>query len=410
MKKLKRFWRAFEEPYGVLGVREEWRRHLGAELAAASPFLRKLKEPSATYPCPRRGGDGCPRRVVIHGPEDIVAVCGCVPKECDTLKLKREDIAVYELDRKRFCGFLAESLGMTPVAEAVGPRDRVWHVGSLAVTATDHRPVFLVASPSRSSFDGAIGSLLVAFQGPFTVLTPTLRFVGATATEGLRQRGAALLALDEVIVESGDGRLVTTAALADLLAAEGGRVLPEAEEKRNLFRREQDFWLIAFQGKTVRHRHMVGFDYVAELLRRPGVEVEALSLAGRPECDSEAVVASSGLEMTDDKALREVRAALQARKNELAAVPAKDWPKRGKLQDEIAKLEDYLFQAEGKRGRARKIAGSAQRARTAATNAIVRAIQSVEKDHKDLAAHLHDSVRTGTTLIYLPATPIDWQF
>jgi hypothetical protein len=78
MKKLKRFWRAFEEPYGVLGVREEWRRHLGAELAAASSFLRKLKEPSATYPCPRRGGDGCPRRVVIHGPEDTVDAKGRV--------------------------------------------------------------------------------------------------------------------------------------------------------------------------------------------------------------------------------------------------------------------------------------------------------------------------------------------
>lgn len=410
MKKLKLFWRAFEEPYGILGVREEWRRHLGAEFAAASPFLRKLKEPSATYPCPRRGGDGCPRRVVIHGPEDIVAVCGCVPKECDTLKLKPEDITVYELDRRRFCGFLAESLGLATVAEPVGPLDGIWHVGSLAVTATDHRPAFLVASTSRSQFDGAIGSLLVSFQGPFTVLTPTPRFAGATATEGLRQRGAALLAIEDVIVDSGDSKLVAAAALADLLAAEGGRVIPVAEDKRNLFRREQDFWLIAFHGKEVRLRHMVGFDYLAELLRRPGVEVEALSLGGRPEGDSEAAVASAGLEMADDKTLREVRAALQARKNELAAVPAKDWPKRGRLQEEIKKLEDYLSQAEARNGRARKIAGSAQRARTSVTNAIVRAIQGVEKDHADLAAHLQGSVRTGTTLIYLPATPIDWQF
>jgi hypothetical protein len=405
MKKLKRFWRAFEEPYGVLGVREEWRRQ---ELTAASPFFRKLREPSPTYPCPRRGGDGCPRRVVIHGPEDIVAVCGCVPKECDTLKLKPEDIIVYELDRRRFCGFLAESLGLAPVAEPVGPPDGIWHVGSLAVSATDHRPVFLVAAPNRSSFETAVGMLLVDFQGPFTVLSPTLRFTSATATEGLRQRGAALLALGEVIVESGDGNLVAAGVLADLLG--GGRRLAVAGDERNLFRREQDFWLIAFNGKAVRLRHMVGFDYLAELLRRPGAEVEALTLAGRPERDSEAVIATAGLEMADDKTLREVRAALQERKIELAAVPAKDWPKRGRLQEEIKKLEDYLSQAEARNVRARKIAGSAQRTRTAVTNAIVRAIQSVEKDHADLAEHLQGSVRTGTTLIYLPATPIDWQF
>lgn len=410
MTKLKHFWRTFEEPYGVRGVREEWRRHLGAEFAAASGFLRKLKEPSATYPCPRRGGDGCPRRVVVHSPSDIVAVCGCAPKECDPLKLQSEDIAVFELDRKRFCGFLADSLRLAPAAEHVGSHDTIWHVGSLAVTATDRRPVFLVAASNRTSFDAGIGTLLGAFQGPFTVLTPTLRFAGAPTMESSRQRGAALLALDEVIVDSGDGKLVAAAALADLLAAEEGRVLPATEDRRNLFRREQDFWLIAYRGKAIRLRHMVGFDYLAELLRRQGVEVEALSLIGHPESGSEAVIASAGLDMADEKALREIRAALQARRSDLASVAPKDWPKRGRLQEEIEKLEDYLSQTEANNGRARKIAGSAQRARTAVTNAIARAIHSIGKDHAEFAKHLEASVRTGTTLIYLPAAPTDWKF
>lgn len=178
----------------------------------------------------------------------------------------------------------------------------------------------------------------------------------------------------------------------------------------NLFRREQDFWIIRFQEQAVRLRHIVGFDYLAELLRQPGVEVEALALAGRGEPESEAVAACAGIEATDEKTLREVKTALDARRSELATMPINDWPTRGRLQDEIAKLEAYLSQAEGRNGRARKIAGNAERARTAVTNAIVRALQNIEKQHSDLGAHLHASVRTGTTLLYVPSEPVEWQF
>lgn len=102
MKKLKRFWRTLEEPYGVRGVREHWKRYVGPELEGISPFLRSLKEPSLMYPCSYTGGDRCPRRVVIHGPEDIEAVCRSYPKACDTIKLSPVDIVEYEFDWKRF--------------------------------------------------------------------------------------------------------------------------------------------------------------------------------------------------------------------------------------------------------------------------------------------------------------------
>jgi hypothetical protein len=65
--------------------------------------------------------------------------------------------------------------------------------------------------------------------------------------------------------------------------------------------------------------------------------------------------------MADDKALRQVRAELERRKTELSALPAKDWPKKGNLQEEIAKLEAYLSQTEGRHGQARM---PSRRART----------------------------------------------
>ncbi len=177
----------------------------------------------------------------------------------------------------------------------------------------------------------------------------------------------------------------------------------------NVFRRAQDVWFVRFAGKAVHLRHMVGFEYIAELLRQPGTEIEALMLAGRTESDKPAVN-SAGLDMADDKALREVRGELETRRTELAKVPAKDWPTKGRLQEEINKLEAYLSQAEGRHHQARKVAGSSQRARTAVTNAVTRGIERIESEHRALAAHLRDSLRTGTTLLYLPSEPIDWHF
>jgi hypothetical protein len=410
MKKLKRFWRTFEEPYGVRGVRAHWRGLLGAELAVASPFLRKLKEPSATYPCPRRGGDGCPRRVVVHGPEDIRAVCGCAPKECDPVRLKPEDIVVYELDPKRFCGFLSESLGLAAVAEPVGPRSDIWHVGSWAAGAADRQPVFLVAAPGRSAFDGAIGALLIAFQGPFVVLAPTLRFSGATAAEGLRQRGAALLTLEDVVLRSDENNLVAAAPLPELMA-NGRRGQPAVtEETRNVFRREQDFWLLSFTGKTIRLRHLAGLGYIAEMLRAPGKTIEALALVGAPGDGKAPVPAGGAIEMADEQAIRAVRTALQEREEELARLPKNDWNRRGSMTEEIEKLRRYLQENQGLGGRSRKVTGPAEKARKAVSAAVTRAFTEIQAHHPELAAHLKSSVELGSTLLYHPESDPGWEF
>ena len=77
MTSLRRFWRALERPYGLCGVTAELRRLIGPELPAVAPLLRPLPVGSETYPCPTPGGDGCPRRVVMRGDGQLVALCGC---------------------------------------------------------------------------------------------------------------------------------------------------------------------------------------------------------------------------------------------------------------------------------------------------------------------------------------------
>lgn len=411
MKKLKRLWRTFEDPFGIRGVRAHWRQYLSAaELEAISPFLRSLKEPSATYPCPRIAGHGCPRGVVVHGPDDIVAVCRSYPKDCDPIKLKPTDIIEYEFDWKRFCGFLSELFGLVSVAEPLRGQRGVWHVGTWVVNATDHRPVFSIAVHSRSSFDGAVGVLLITHLGPFVVMAPTLRFSGAAATEGLRQRGAALLALDDTVLLSGEGKLIAAGALAELLAAGGRRESAAIAAQGNLFRREQDFWVISFSGRSIHLKDSAGLGYIAELLRAPGKEVEALALVGQPASGKPQISVAGAMEMADEKTIRTVRAALQEREQELAGLPGSESGHREKLTEEIDKLKRYLQENQGLGGRVRRTADTAEKARKAASAAVTRAITEIQHHDPELAAHLKSSVTLGRTLLYRPEKNVEWNF
>jgi ribosomal 50S subunit-associated protein YjgA (DUF615 family) len=105
-----------------------------------------------------------------------------------------------------------------------------------------------------------------------------------------------------------------------------------------------------------------------------------------------------------------VRSELRRLKAELAGLAKTDWARKSPLESQIQKLQNYLRQVENHRGQARKVKGGAQRARTAVTNAINRAIATVSAEHPDMGLHLKGSIKTGTTVIYVPADLPDWQF
>ena len=46
----------------------------------------------------------------------------------------------------------------------------------------------------------------------------------------------------------------------------------------NVFRREGDYWLVVFDGHTVRVRDLKGMRYLARLLADPGRELHVLDL------------------------------------------------------------------------------------------------------------------------------------
>lgn len=93
-------------------VLAEWRDRLNADLGAARPFLVPIGKHASNYPCPHPGEPGCPRRVVRHAPDDIVAVCGNVPSSCEMLTLRKAELAVYRFDGALFGMRVAEMLDL----------------------------------------------------------------------------------------------------------------------------------------------------------------------------------------------------------------------------------------------------------------------------------------------------------
>jgi hypothetical protein len=101
MRKLQRFWRALEALPGLEAERLEWRRLLGEEWPVVEPLLRQTGALVERVWCPSPSGYDCPRRVVRHDDDRIVAVCGDQPRNCETLSLSLDEIAVLELDVRR---------------------------------------------------------------------------------------------------------------------------------------------------------------------------------------------------------------------------------------------------------------------------------------------------------------------
>jgi hypothetical protein len=293
-------------------------------------------------------------------------------------------------------------LPVNGTASAIGVDDSLWSIGFVR-SQTEQKQVFVVPRGGQMSVERGVSQLLASFQSPWVALIPTNRSATPVCRELAARAGSSIIALEDIVGVGENAALTVNAATVapDPTAAEIA--------KDNVFRRAQDVWFVRFAGKTVHLRHMVGFEYIAELLRQPGTEIEALILAGRTASDKPAVN-SAGLDLADEKALREVRGELERRLAELTKIPAKDWPTKGRLQEEITKLETYLAQAEGRHHQERKVAGSSQRARTAVTNAVTRGIERIGNDHHTLATHLRASLRTGTTLLYLPSEPVDWHF
>jgi uncharacterized protein with von Willebrand factor type A (vWA) domain len=142
---------------------------------------------------------------------------------------------------------------------------------------------------------------------------------------------------------------------------------------------------------------------IAQLLAHPTVELHCTALAGAP-ADS-----GRGTEVLDNQARRAFRTRLREIESDLAAAADSNDPGRTeRLEEEREQLLAELRRATGLGGRSRKMADTAERARSAVTWRIRNAIKKLEPAHPALARHLTNSVKTGVFCSYSPEKETRW--
>jgi hypothetical protein len=204
------------------------------------------------------------------------------------------------------------------------------------------------------------------------------------------------------------------------------RQVPSALSGRNVFLRAGDHWTVAHLGKTFHLKDSIGLRYIAYLLRHErrhvscfdlivfaeGIQPDAISPL--PTGYSKHDLKGLGLqvrkgfedagEVIDTKAEDEYRRRWEEIDVELAAAQvANDRGRVEALSAERDFLLRELLAGLGMRGRHRRAASVAERARLNVTRAIRSAIGRIATYDDALGDHLETSIRTGTACCYDPA-------
>jgi len=228
----------------------------------------------------------------------------------------------------------------------------------------------------------------------------------------------------ETAVESGMTALAgrVTALLADL----GVTGVPEREAgtpptgapRAAIFRREGDYWSIAYDGRAVRLKDAKGLRYIHRLLAEPGRELHVAELASEnPPAVSEAAAVADGLrvdsghagEILDAQARAEYARRIEDLREEVEEASRwGDQQREARAQEEIDFISRELASAYGLGGRARRAADVAERIRKAVTNRIRYSLSRIEKEHPVLARHLANAIATGTFCSYAPDRAVSW--
>jgi hypothetical protein len=192
----------------------------------------------------------------------------------------------------------------------------------------------------------------------------------------------------------------------------GGHPSPRKPEvSGNVFRREGDYWTIAWRGMVCRLRHVYGLHYIAQLLRHPGREFHVLDLVHAGCAGNARVRFGAGIEVLDPRAKSEYRRRLSELREEVDEAERLGDPARAtRAAAERDLIAEQLAAAIGLGGRDRMAAAVAERARSTVTHGIRRALRRLRQVQPALADELGLRIKTGIYCVYVPdpVQPADW--
>jgi tetratricopeptide (TPR) repeat protein len=174
-------------------------------------------------------------------------------------------------------------------------------------------------------------------------------------------------------------------------------------------RRDDRGWLATCGQARARLTDSKGLQYLAELLRTPGVERHSLDLVDRVEgaapadLDVDRRRLGDAGELIDSQARRAYRHRIEALRGDIDdALAGGAHDKAEVLQEELDLLVSQLAEAFGLGGRARRASSVAERARLNVTRALRTAVARVDDALPEAGAALGQRIRTGLYCAYEP--------
>jgi tetratricopeptide (TPR) repeat protein len=269
---------------------------------------------------------------------------------------------------------------------------------------------------------------------PYEAATARMALAGALRAEGSEARAIlefeAARAAFERIGAQGQGNRAAN-AIAGTRPVEGVRpshTAPQrapdaaANQEDNRFRREGEYWSVAFDGQTLRLKDAVGLRYLVRLLAHPAREFHVLDLVAGEHPDVADLSSSETpmrLRIPGDAGEALDARAKQSYRRRLAEIDhdleeAQQFGDSVRAEQAIAErafLARELSRAVGLGGRDRRAVSTAERARASVTRAVRHAMQRIRTHHPVLGTHLERSIRTGAYCVYLPdpRVPVNWR-
>lgn len=235
MSAWQRLWGALEAVPGLCGVAADWRPLLGDEYDLASKYLRPTGGSASAYPCTSPRPCGCAHEVVRHGPGDIVSVCTCEPRECDTSPLSEADVVLYEVNRKALGEAVALALGAVPEHAAAPHVPTTWSIGTYSAYAGFRFPAYLTVQLEADDLRRAVDALVARAEGPFILVAPTRQKFRASFEEPLRRARAQFLALADDFTLDAAGTIAPRRPVDEILAPFRAAVLPAQDASSMAF-------------------------------------------------------------------------------------------------------------------------------------------------------------------------------
>jgi non-specific serine/threonine protein kinase len=254
-----------------------------------------------------------------------------------------------------------------------------------------------------------------------------LPIIARLLDEGLEKAGQLLGASDLASISQASADVaadrveqIVVSVVEDVVARIGppsrqGGPAPRTEDVA--FVREGDVWALTFRERTMRLRHVIGFEHLAVLLNTPGREWAAVELAGwsRARTSISPDLPTGGMsehELLDVKAITELRQRLIELEDEIEESERwSDFERAAHRREEMEAITARLAVDLGLNGRPREFAANAERARVNVTKAIRSAIARIAEVFRDLGEHLSASITTGTFCGYRPdpSSTIRWK-